>query len=1139
MSKLNSFLGVLAITILSYASQAQTPCTGGFADGYPCEGIDLLSFIPLSEMDAPQANDIWGWTSPDTGDEYVMIGLTNGTAFFNITNPVNPAYLGKLPTQTSSSNWRDIKVHDNHAFIVSEANGHGMQVFNLLQLDGQTTAQTWSNTAYFNGLDIGISFGSSHNIAINEGSGYAYVVGAGQCQGGLYAIDINNPNNPTFAGCFSTDGYTHDAQCVNYIGPDPEYQGTEICFNSNENTLTIVDVTDKTDMTQISRTGYQNQRYTHQGWLTEDHQYFLMNDELDEFFGGNNTLTYMWDVRDLDNPVFMGFYEAPRAAIDHNLYVKGDLVYSSNYTSGLRVLDISNIASASLTEFAYFDTYPANDLPQFEGTWSNYPYFESGVIAVSGIREGLFLLKLQNDNEVCDVTGGTLTGGPFNFCVDGTPDNIPSNGIILSGSTGTNQGWVVTDDSGNILGLPPSFTAPNFDGAGTGTCFIYHIAYEDGLAGLAPNNNLSQLEGCFNLSNRITVIREDCGVSTDHIAVGKPATQSSTRFNGVASRAVDGDTNGVYGAGSTTHTDNETGWWRVDLEDVYDITTINIHNRTDCCSDRLNGASLYIGLIDSTDPADYTKIDDLNANTVNAFPDINMQARYIMVRRDNSNFLSLAEVEVYGTLAPPPSTDHIAIGKPATQSSTRFNGVASRAVDGDTNGVYGAGSITHTDNETGWWRVDLEDVYDITTINVHNRTDCCSDRLNGTSLYIGLIDSTNPADYTKIDDLNVNTVNAFPDINMQARYIMVRRNNSNFLSLAEVEVYGTLADDDNMICPPIDLNTTYQSFGGGQDNGIATLSENNTVVRISDNAWKYIDFQYNIASNTVLKFDFRSDIQGEIHGIALENDSGLSSDRTFKLYGTQNWGITDFNNYPANGEWVTYTIPIGDFYTGGIDRIMLVTDHDGGGRNGDSFFRNIVVFEDINDNGIEDDCESIAQEVVLYQDCNYAGANASFGIGEYPFGAFIPLFSNDALSSITIPTGLQARLYQHNFAGREVILTADDSCLSGINFNNQVSSLIVEPLNVKQESDDIVSISIAPNPARDYLRINFENYNDNNIEYVISTIQGQIVSSGRMNTNHGGIEHLDVSSLQNGLYFIHLQSDNKRTVAHKFVIMKD
>ena len=997
MSKLNSFLGVLAITILSYASQAQTPCTGGFADGYPCEGIDLLSFIPLSEMDAPQANDIWGWTSPDTGDEYVMIGLTNGTAFFNITNPVNPAYLGKLPTQTSSSNWRDIKVHDNHAFIVSEANGHGMQVFNLLQLDGQTTAQTWSNTAYFNGLDIGISFGSSHNIAINEGSGYAYVVGAGQCQGGLYAIDINNPNNPTFAGCFSTDGYTHDAQCVNYIGPDPEYQGTEICFNSNENTLTIVDVTDKTDMTQISRTGYQNQRYTHQGWLTEDHQYFLMNDELDEFFGGNNTLTYMWDVRDLDNPVFMGFYEAPRAAIDHNLYVKGDLVYSSNYTSGLRVLDISNIASASLTEFAYFDTYPANDLPQFEGTWSNYPYFESGVIAVSGIREGLFLLKLQNDNEVCDVAGGTLTGGPFNFCVDGTPDNIPSNGIILSGSTGTNQGWVVTDDSGNILGLPPSFTAPNFDGAGTGTCFIYHIAYEDGLAGLAPNNNLSQLEGCFNLSNRITVIREDCGVSTDHIAVGKPATQSSTRFNGVASRAVDGDTNGVYGAGSTTHTDNETGWWRVDLEDVYDITTINIHNRTDCCSDRLNGASLYIGLIDSTDPADYTKIDDLNANTVNAFPDINMQARYIMVRRDNSNFLSLAEVEVY----------------------------------------------------------------------------------------------------------------------------------------------GTLADDDNMICPPIDLNTTYQSFGGGQDNGIATLSENNTVVRISDNAWKYIDFQYNITSNTVLKFDFRSDIQGEIHGIALENDSGLSSDRTFKLYGTQNWGITDFNNYPANGEWVTYSIPIGDFYTGGIDRIMLVTDHDGGGRNGDSFFRNIVVFEDINDNGIEDDCESIAQEVVLYQDCNYAGANASFGIGEYPFGAFIPLFSNDALSSITIPTGLQARLYQHNFAGREVILTADDSCLSGINFNNQVSSLIVEPLNVKQESDDIVSISIAPNPARDYLRINFENYNDNNIEYVISTIQGQIVSSGRMNTNHGGIEHLDVSSLQNGLYFIHLQSDNKRTVAHKFVIMKD
>ncbi len=396
MNLLKNACCLLLITILSYTVQAQIPCNGGSASGYPCSNIDLMSFTPLSAMGASMANDIWGWTSPSTGSEYVLLGLSDATAFFNIDNPVNPVYLGELPTQTSSSQWRDIKVHNNHAFIVSEAGGHGMQVFNLLQLDGQTTSQTWSNTAYYNDAGNGSTFGNAHNIVINEGSGYAYVVGSARCSGGLLAVDISNPTNPTFAGCFSSDGYTHDAQCVDYIGPDPQYQGTEICFNSNENTLTIVDVTDKTDMTQISRTSYSGVRYTHQGWATEDHQYYLMNDELDESNNGTNTRTYIWDIRDLDNPTYLGYHQAPFGSIDHNLYVKGNLAYMSNYQSGLRVIDISNIANASTPEVAYFDTYPANNNTGFNGTWSNYPYFGSGVIAVSGINEGLFLLKITN-----------------------------------------------------------------------------------------------------------------------------------------------------------------------------------------------------------------------------------------------------------------------------------------------------------------------------------------------------------------------------------------------------------------------------------------------------------------------------------------------------------------------------------------------------------------------------------------------------------------------------------------------------------------------------------------------------------------------------------------------------------------------
>ena len=90
-----------------------------------------------------------------------------------------------------------------------------------------------------------LDFYSAHNIAINEASGYAYVVGSDTCYGGLHMVDINQPLNPLFAGCHSVDGETHDAQCVDYAGPDPDHSGAEICFNANEDTLSIVDVSIK------------------------------------------------------------------------------------------------------------------------------------------------------------------------------------------------------------------------------------------------------------------------------------------------------------------------------------------------------------------------------------------------------------------------------------------------------------------------------------------------------------------------------------------------------------------------------------------------------------------------------------------------------------------------------------------------------------------------------------------------------------------------------------------------------------------------------------------------------------------------------------------------------------------------------
>ena len=381
-------------------------------------GVDLLSHVPLPELGAEggHGNDIWGWTDPVTGAEIALVGTSVGTAFVDISAPETPVLLGTLPTETDASDWRDIKVYQDHAFIVSEASDHGLQVFDLTELRGATSPQTFAATANSH------VFGNAHNIAIDEAIGAAYVVGSdfAGCSGGLLMFDITTPTDPLAIGCFSggvpssqspgpeypTDVYVHDVQCVIYTGPDTLYQGREICLSSDESSIGVADVTDMANPSQISRVTYDGVGYTHQGWLTEDHQYFIMNDEFDEFDLDINTRSYVWDVRDLDSPVLIGFIDNPRDAIGHNTYIVGDIAYQANYTSGLRLVDISGIATGTGLEAAYYDTYPDDDVvskscghgtscgvASFSGAWSNYPFFASGVIVVSDIDRGLFVLR--------------------------------------------------------------------------------------------------------------------------------------------------------------------------------------------------------------------------------------------------------------------------------------------------------------------------------------------------------------------------------------------------------------------------------------------------------------------------------------------------------------------------------------------------------------------------------------------------------------------------------------------------------------------------------------------------------------------------------------------------------------------------
>jgi choice-of-anchor B domain-containing protein len=433
-----------------------SPCVGGLAAGYPCSNVDLMSFLPLSDIGGGSGNDLWGWTDSTTGREYALMGRTTGTSFVDVSDPANPIYLGNLPTHGGfSSSWRDIKVYQDHAFIVTEANRSGLQVFDLTQLRTVSNPPvTLSETAYYKG------FRSAHNIAINEESGYAYAVGTNDCSGGLHMINIQNPGNPVAAGCYSGDGYTHDAQCVNYSGPDVNHQGQEICFNYNEDTLTIINVTDKNNPSLISRTGYTGASYTHQGWLTDDQAYLLLGDEGDEQNLGHGTRTYVWDMSDLSLPVHTGTFTNSTPNIDHNIYIKGNFAYQASYRGGLRILDISDIGNANLSEAAYFDIYPSSDAASFNGAWSNYPYFASGTVIVSGIEQGLYVLSPTLDlppgdatptaNIVTPVNGATVAGSVLiQIDANDVEDVAGSLAVIWNISGGANQAAVYNSGTGN------------------------------------------------------------------------------------------------------------------------------------------------------------------------------------------------------------------------------------------------------------------------------------------------------------------------------------------------------------------------------------------------------------------------------------------------------------------------------------------------------------------------------------------------------------------------------------------------------------------------------------------------------------------------------------------------------------------
>jgi len=410
--------------------------SNGIAGGqYPCKNVDLISHISAQQLNQvigskgnveDELSDVWGWSKNNR--EFALVCLYRGVAFVEVSFPVQPVYLGVLKFKNNGgSMWCDVKVYRDHAYIVTENNQQGMQIFDLTSLLVASPNTLFAETSHFDGNT------NAHNLFINGDTGFGYIVGSNKCSGGLYMFDLKgDPASPEEAGCFADDGYTHDVQCVVYDGSDAAYRGREICFACNEDTVTIVDVTDKSNPRMISASGYDDAAYTHQGWLSEDHDYFVFGDELDETQTRVKTTTLVLDVRDLKNPPPpVSYVSSTTTAVDHNQYVKGNYVYQANYRAGMRILRANDFRNARLEEVAYFDIYPIDDAASFNGAWSVYPFFRSGIVAVSGIEQGLFLLQVDYSFPIPTTT--TTTTPPTTTPPTTTP---PTTTIIPPVNTG-------------------------------------------------------------------------------------------------------------------------------------------------------------------------------------------------------------------------------------------------------------------------------------------------------------------------------------------------------------------------------------------------------------------------------------------------------------------------------------------------------------------------------------------------------------------------------------------------------------------------------------------------------------------------------------------------------------------------------
>lgn len=426
----------LSFAMLAMCSYAQSP--------YASSKVKLLAHFDLASLGAKSGNTCWGYVSK-SGREYALMGCSNKTAIFDVTEPAKAKKVAEVPH--SEGLWSDIKIYKDTMYVSSETSGTGIQVVDLSKIDSgvATLIKTIATP------------GRSHTIALDSDGPYLYTCGSneGVSKGATTCFDIKDPNDPKRVGAETlTPVYQHESQVVTY--KSGKYKGKTVFFGGGEGRgLEIWDVTDKDKPSLIRRVAYPFVGYCHQGWLDQTWRYFYVNDEFDESTNSIATRTLVFDVSDLEHADLVSTYTTSKSSIDHNLYTRNGFNFHANYTSGLWIFD-ANENPLDPKVVGFFDTFPADDNAHFDGAWSNYPLLPSGTVLISDINDGLFIVDASEATKknirATTIEAGSAKNMDINVLADGddsaaTLEGKESSTITMNGTAS----WQLPSKIGVVL----------------------------------------------------------------------------------------------------------------------------------------------------------------------------------------------------------------------------------------------------------------------------------------------------------------------------------------------------------------------------------------------------------------------------------------------------------------------------------------------------------------------------------------------------------------------------------------------------------------------------------------------------------------------------------------------------------------